>query len=205
MSDQRAQTMELMAKRSRVESEMREFEQILHVNNIGMREPLVDAEGFPRADVDVFAVRNARVRLIELSNDHKKLTNELAEALNGVLARPATSTSPTAVKEEEPIVAVDSKCKVFAVIDALLPDSPADMAGLKRGDGIVEFGSVSNAITGSGLLEKIAAQVQASENQTIALKVIRNFASDLDDTATITDIQLIPQKWSGRGLLGCHI
>jgi 26S proteasome non-ATPase regulatory subunit 9 len=33
-------------------------------NNIGMREPLTDAEGYPRNDVDVYQVRIARNKII---------------------------------------------------------------------------------------------------------------------------------------------
>ena len=37
---------------------------LLQQGGVGMRESLVDAEGFPRADIDVFAVRTARNRII---------------------------------------------------------------------------------------------------------------------------------------------
>lgn len=33
-------------------------------NKIGMTEPLVDAEGYPRADVNVYQVRHARHKII---------------------------------------------------------------------------------------------------------------------------------------------
>ena len=33
-------------------------------NKVGMSEPLVDAEGFPREDVDVYQVRTARNKII---------------------------------------------------------------------------------------------------------------------------------------------
>ncbi len=37
---------------------------------LGAHGPLVDAEGFPRADVDVHAVRQSRHQLARLQNDH---------------------------------------------------------------------------------------------------------------------------------------
>lgn len=33
-------------------------------NNVGMHEPLVDAEGFPRNDIDLYQVRTARHKII---------------------------------------------------------------------------------------------------------------------------------------------
>jgi 26S proteasome non-ATPase regulatory subunit 9 len=36
-----------------------------------MDKSLIDGEGFPLADIDHYAVRNARSRVIALKNDHK--------------------------------------------------------------------------------------------------------------------------------------
>ena len=33
-------------------------------NNVGMHDPLIDREGFPRNDIDVYAVRMARHQII---------------------------------------------------------------------------------------------------------------------------------------------
>lgn len=33
-------------------------------NNIGMNEPLIDSDDYPRSDIDVFKVRHARQRVI---------------------------------------------------------------------------------------------------------------------------------------------
>lgn len=58
--------------------------------NVGMSESLVDHEGFPRDDVDVYAVRQARNTVSTRRNDLKKLGDELKillEAIFAVLAR----------------------------------------------------------------------------------------------------------------------
>lgn len=40
-----------------------------------MTDSLVDKDDFPRSDIDVFAVRNARSKIIHLENDAKELMN----------------------------------------------------------------------------------------------------------------------------------
>lgn len=35
----------------------------LQQKGVGMKGPLVDAEGYPRADIDIFSVRHARHRI----------------------------------------------------------------------------------------------------------------------------------------------
>ena len=43
---------------------------------MGLDVPLVDADGFPRGDVDVYQIRQDRHRLITLQNDYKALLGE---------------------------------------------------------------------------------------------------------------------------------
>ncbi len=38
-----------------------------------MKGALVDREGFPRGDVDIYVVRTARQKVLCLQNDHKSL------------------------------------------------------------------------------------------------------------------------------------
>ena len=65
-----------MARRDAIEAEMEAQLSILQSNSVNMDTPLVDHEGFPRDDIDIWAVRHARVRIIELRNDHKALMDK---------------------------------------------------------------------------------------------------------------------------------
>jgi len=47
----------------------------------GVKGKLVDAEGFPRADVDIHAVRIHRNRLAHLQTDHQAAMKEIEQAL----------------------------------------------------------------------------------------------------------------------------
>ncbi|XP_059055693.1 26S proteasome non-ATPase regulatory subunit 9 [Achroia grisella] len=71
----------LMREKDKIEQEIAELNAVLNTNNVGMREPLVDDEGFPRNDIDVARVRHARHRIICLQNDHKDKMKEIETAL----------------------------------------------------------------------------------------------------------------------------
>lgn len=60
----RDRVMKLIQEKDRIESEIREQNLVLEANNVGMHDPLVDADGFPRNDIDVYKVRHARHRII---------------------------------------------------------------------------------------------------------------------------------------------
>jgi 26S proteasome non-ATPase regulatory subunit 9 len=51
-----------------------------------MTTSLVDPEGFPRADIDVYAIRHARVSLNRLRNDHRDVVDRLGRVLEEVYA-----------------------------------------------------------------------------------------------------------------------
>ena len=53
---------------------------------IGIDAPLVDREGFPRADIDVYRARALRKRFLEIQTDHKALEREMERGLIEVAA-----------------------------------------------------------------------------------------------------------------------
>ena len=83
----------------------------------------------------------------------------------------------------------------FARVDFINIGSPAQDAGLQRGDLIVEFGTQNNSNFKN--LMDIGNMVINSENRPIRIKLMRN--------GTPMTINLVPKKWSGKGLLGCKM
>jgi len=127
----------LVARKDALEAEIEAQASILKANNTDMRQPLVDREGFPRDDLDVWAVRHARVRIIELRNDLTALMDEIAKTLETVYPRsppppppaekggegggPSGSTTASASGEE----ATSTELLPFARVNGVAPGSPA--------------------------------------------------------------------------------
>jgi 26S proteasome non-ATPase regulatory subunit 9 len=116
---------QLMESRSNIEAELEAHFSILKANDVTMETPLIDREGFPRADVDIYAVRGARKRIVELRNDLKAIMEEMATALESIYALPeANGVGSTSSAEEEG----GDQPKPFARVDGVAPNSPASDA-----------------------------------------------------------------------------
>ena len=114
----------LMARKDALEAEMEAQYSILQSNSVTIDTPLVDADGFPRADIDVWAVRHARVRIIELRNDHKSLMDNIMVALQDVYDPSVLPKGgPSSIAEES-----NTSPTPFARVDGVAPGSPAAAA-----------------------------------------------------------------------------
>ncbi len=125
----------LIARKDALEAEVEAQGSILKANNTDMRQPLVDREGFPRDDLDVWAVRHARVRIIELRNDLAALMDEISKTLETVYrrspppppegegnSRSGAATPATAAVSGEVTI---SELLPFARVNGVAPGSPA--------------------------------------------------------------------------------
>lgn len=123
----------LMTQKDNIESELEGHFSILKANNVTMQTPLVDPEGFPRADIDIYAVRGARVQIIELRNDLKAVMDAIGKALEGIYD-PALAVPPPATPAESSAAPSQSETpKPFAKVDGVAPGSPAaDAVGISR-------------------------------------------------------------------------
>ena len=121
----------LVARKDALEAELEAQGSILKANNTDMRQPLVDSEGFPRDDLDVWAVRHARVRIIELRNDLESLMNEIAKTLETVYPRSppppqgGEGGESTTASDAEGGATASTELLPFARINGVAPGSPA--------------------------------------------------------------------------------
>jgi 26S proteasome non-ATPase regulatory subunit 9 len=187
---------ELMSRKDEIEKEIKVHLDLLESQRgVGMTGPLVDADQFPRSDIDLCAVRQSRHKVICLQNDHKelmKLIESKLHELHAAASQRPDSSSPMEIDGQD---GADREHLTFARIDLVDDNSPASAAGLQVGDEIVQFGSVSNAnFTG---MQSIASIVQHSQGKSLPVLVRRNGLS--------VRLSVTPNTWSGRGLLGCHI
>lgn len=60
----RDQVLKFMEEKERIEREIEELNLVLENNHVGMTDSLLDAEGYPRSDIDVYQIRLARHRII---------------------------------------------------------------------------------------------------------------------------------------------
>jgi len=216
---------DLSARKKEIESEIAANLSVLESEGgVGMSEPLVDAEGFPRNDVDLLAIRTARQRVIRLRNDHKALMKEIETELECIHQRAretgftstTSATDLTGSKSRDQMETDDSNSsphssppppflppRHFARIAQVASGSPADAAGLRSNDLLLKFGSIS--CENFHKLQDVAAIVSHSKGVHVALVVARNANGTGSGEWKTEALTLTPQTWSGRGLLGCNI
>ncbi|XP_031426996.1 26S proteasome non-ATPase regulatory subunit 9 isoform X2 [Clupea harengus] len=185
----------LIKKKDEIEEQIKAYYDVLEDQGVGAEGPLVDIEGFPRADLDLYQVRTARNSISCLQNDHTSLMLEIEEALHQLHAherakreRDQQEAVEEGMEQESPLP------PAFARVDHVTQGSPASQAGLRVEDEIIEFGSVNPGNFQN--LQNIASVVQHSEGA-LSVAVVRN--------GQRVQMNLVPQRWSGRGLLGCNI
>lgn len=199
-------------ERDRLEATILECTTRLEASGAGLHNKLVDKEGFPRADIDVSAVRADRQKVAVLTNDHKRITNQIEQLMHelhaearkapavGSAKRPRTmDVSSSLAAPAQPAASVThaaaSSVTPFAVIDEVSANSPAEEAGLHVGDQLISFADISGQTANA--LPAIAAALQASENSEVEARLLRR--------GSAVTVKLTPHTWGGRGLLGCHL
>lgn len=190
----REMTLDLIASRERMEDELKTLMEVLKSNNVDLTESLIDQEGFPRSDIDVFQVRTARHRIICLKNDLKGMTKQIEDSLHNLHQQQREGLG-LLNNISSLLTEFDEGTIPFAKIGAVTDGSPADKAGLKCEDLILGFGSLRSSSFQN--LQDVARIVQHSINRDISLCVRR---SD-----KIVPLKLVPKPWTGQGLLGCVI
>lgn len=193
---------------------------------------MVDSEGFPRADIDVHSIRTQRNRFAKLKTDHKEILAEIEKHLHIALAPPSDANhnlqitdppQPTNVSiftpAQQPQLSFDSalvtnanglpdrpqelRRPAFALVDIVSEHSPAASAGLQVNDRVVAFGAVSLGAFPSPqtTMAALPGLLREHENQQVDVVVERGEG----DSLTVLTLSFTPRRWSGQGLLGCHV
>ncbi|CAH2249204.1 jg21746 [Pararge aegeria aegeria] len=207
----RDHVMKLIQEKDKIESEIREQNLVLEENNVGMQDLLVDGDGFPRNDIDIYKVRHARHRIVCLQNDHKNIMKQIERGLGEVHSQFHANSAGTSRNTESHSEHTNGFAEVshngnaeshpgtndqsFAVIAFVQLGSPADMAGLHENDELLEFGTVNTSNFSD--LNQVNYLVQHSVGQPIQVRVRRG--------THILSLTIVPRIWTHPGLLGCRI
>ncbi|KAL7754103.1 putative 26S proteasome regulatory subunit [Sorochytrium milnesiophthora] len=201
----RQRTQALVKEKDDIEEELREMEGVLKSQNVGLDEPLVDRDGFPRADVDVYNVRIVRSKIVRRRNDLKDVMKRIEASLHDLhQATQEALSRGESIDIRDAATSNSPRPTPFARVDAVAPDSPAKEAGLLKDDLILQFGSVSNN-SGSdvgGLMKELLGLVASHENKQVKVVVqrVREQAQTTYDTLELT---MTPRKWPGRAAAPC--
>ncbi|EFN82373.1 26S proteasome non-ATPase regulatory subunit 9 [Harpegnathos saltator] len=185
---------ELMKKKDEIESNLRALKEILDNNHVGMSESLVDSEGYPKQDIDVYQVRRTRHDIICLTNDHKALMTKIEEGLHKVHALTKANDVQQAINDVTNSQETEM-LEPFLRVNLVSPGSPAENAGLQVEDFILEFGSIR--YRNFKTLTDIKRLAENSRYKAINMKIKRK--------SEIIVLSLTPRPWAGEGLLGCNV
>ncbi|KNC52569.1 proteasome 26S subunit [Thecamonas trahens ATCC 50062] len=179
----------------------------------GLSGNLVDSNGFPRDDIDVVTVRQTRNTLARMKTDHRALSKRIEDGVFALMAAGSSSAGGREdgkgkaeaearasvagedARESGPLAATAGLAPI-AVVNSVADNSPAAAAGLCVGDAIVSIGDI-DARNWGGAMGPIGSLVANSEGKALTVVVERGSKS--------LALELVPGRWAGRGLLGCHI
>ena len=102
----------LLRDKDAMEAEMAGISEALSADNLGgVRTPVIDAEGYPRADIDVHTTLTLRNRLARLNSDHCELMGRIEAGLRGVFTPSQGQTSSNAAVPPAPPPPCKRRCR----------------------------------------------------------------------------------------------
>ena len=145
-----------------------------------------------------------------LGTDATEDVGNSSRASNNVVLNDRSSAYANAATEylthqRQPTEPSGSNLEPFAIIDQVFSNSPASTAGIQEGDILIQFGPIhSKNHDNFSAIAKLVPQI-AGENKSVSIKVRRKKEMQMGEDSDVIDLELWPQVWEGRGLLGCHI
>jgi hypothetical protein len=192
--DIRETLLDLDKQRNEFRAEMDDISSILSSSSflqVGLKNPLVDDEGFPLAGLDIHDVRTKRNRFAILATDFAIIDERIHDLLQEMHenARKSGTITKGEMKPRLP----------FGRVTQVVQGSPADKAGLLVGDRIIKFGHLlTTTLAGvNACYDAIPFVAQSSSNTgPLEISVIR---LGREDDAVVVLVQLENER------LGCLI
>ncbi|EPY37605.1 26S proteasome non-ATPase regulatory subunit 9 [Angomonas deanei] len=199
---------ELQAERESCLKDIREAEEYLAGTPVGLRGRLIDEEGFPRADCDLYAVRSARNKHNCRSNDLKDIEETMytemmrlqdltrdvaAQQMTAAPAKPSIPTRDDSRPVNAEREAMLSKRPFLRIVDVKM-NSPAWDGGLRDGFEVVQYDDIDSESAAENW--RSALQSVTAENAPVTVWA-------RTPNGAVADFFLVPRQWEGNGLLGC--
>ena len=161
----------LMDKKTGIEKEMDEIANTLRSESfgeVGLKNPLVDPDGFPLSGIDIHQVRAYRNRFAILTNDLAQIVDEIEAAIHQIHEHARSTGSVSA--------GTRTTLHPFGRVESVMPSSAAEDCGILPGDKIVKFGPLSclNPSAVSSCYEAIPSTVKnLSASGSFDVQIIR--------------------------------
>ena len=193
----REQVLKYAEEKEKLEKEIEQLVLFLTGPNMpGLKGSLVDSEGFPLPNLDIYQIRQARQRYNILNNDYTSLMQKIETELHSYFGNPETSNKKR-LEENIPIkieIGLNDSPVAFAEVTEISAGSPAFASGLNVNDKIVKFGRIN--YTNHEALTNLASFVRENEGNAIKVLILRE--------ASEVTLTIVPQRWEGPGILGCR-
>lgn len=163
---------ELIQEREVIQTKLNSIFNYFYTNNINQSTKLIDEQGYPRSDLDLYTITNYRSQLSKLENDLKLINSKLSEHL---LDHHSKYTQPSQPSNNPP-----SHLKPWSIIDNILRDSPSWSAGLQTNDKIIMFGPFTHLSQNS--FSDIPGFIKGNNLSPIPVQVLRNDKTNLSLT-----------------------
>lgn len=185
----------LLDKKDILEAEICAIGEELETSGVGLKGNLVDKEGFPRADVDIYRITTLRSRSATLNYDLSQLMKRIEVDLMALHAA-QQMPDPASSSQGDDARFRPSNLQPFAKIDAVNENAPAYKADIRVDDLILKFGPVTAEDIKIQGLKVLAAHV--AEGKVVRVRIKRG-------EGVIKTVSVTPEYGEGyEGLLGLH-
>ena len=220
--DKREELLKLDKERKKLEEKIASLTEFLNGPGMpGVDGSLIDRDGFPKPGLDHVTIRTVRHDLICTQNDLKNLMEKIEkkmasyfEEINNKKSEEIEEEPKKNIfnnKEEKTTDAVDedknkendmeqNMKEAFAKIVSVEIGSPAEEAGLKPEDHIINFNGVLYKGVSHNPLITLSEIVKNKIGEEIPVSIVRK---NKDNILHMEKLNIIPHTWNGRGVLGC--
>ena len=221
-TDKREELLKLDKERKKLEEKIASLTEFLNGPGMpGVDGSLIDRDGFPKPGLDHVTIRTVRHDLICTQNDLKNLMEKIEkkmasyfEEINNKKSEEIEEEPKKNIfnnKEEKTTDAVDEEKnkendmeqnmkEAFAKIVSVEIGSPAEEAGLKPEDHIINFNGVLYKGVSHNPLITLSEIVKNKIGEEIPVSIVRK---NKDNILHLEKLNIIPHTWNGRGVLGC--